>query len=128
MRIMILESSFFAFGYCMGTIPCCILFMQLYSYCFYNWLECSFIFLQSNQQRAHSNHWRGKLYCGLVTDIGYAPILLCIIVFLSILFINSVVAGTFKIAFQLAISFIQCIHITLEYLYEYYFPLIFASS
>ncbi|XP_004504881.1 probable protein S-acyltransferase 23 [Cicer arietinum] len=46
----------------------------------------------SNQQRAH-NHWRGKLYCGVVTDIGYAPILLCIIVFLSILFINSIVAA-----------------------------------
>lgn len=47
----------------------------------------------SNQQRAHSKHWRGKLYCGLVTDIGYAPILLCVIVFLSFLFINSVVAA-----------------------------------
>ncbi|CAI8618023.1 unnamed protein product [Vicia faba] len=47
----------------------------------------------SNQQQAHSSHWRGKLYCGMVTDIGYAPILLCIIVSLSILFINSVVAA-----------------------------------
>lgn len=47
----------------------------------------------SNQQRAHSNYWRGKLCRGMVTDIGYAPILLCIIIFLTILFINSVVAA-----------------------------------
>ena len=47
----------------------------------------------SNQQRAHSNNWRGKHFCGMVSDIGYAPILLCIIVFLSILFFNSVVAA-----------------------------------
>ncbi|XP_061336393.1 probable protein S-acyltransferase 23 isoform X2 [Gastrolobium bilobum] len=47
----------------------------------------------SNQLRSHSNYWRGKLCSGMVTDIGYAPILFCIIVFLMILFINSVVAA-----------------------------------
>ncbi|KAK7400412.1 hypothetical protein VNO78_11618 [Psophocarpus tetragonolobus] len=47
----------------------------------------------SNQLRAHSNHWRRKLCSGVMTDVGYAPILLCVIVFLMILFINSVVAA-----------------------------------
>ncbi|KAG2410029.1 protein S-acyltransferase [Vigna angularis] len=47
----------------------------------------------SNQQRAHSNNWKGKLCRGVVTDIGYAPILLCIMIFLLILFINSVIAA-----------------------------------
>ncbi|XP_027348744.1 probable protein S-acyltransferase 23 isoform X2 [Abrus precatorius] len=47
----------------------------------------------SNQQRGRSKYWRGKLCNGMVTDIGYAPILLCIIVFLMILFINSVIAA-----------------------------------
>ncbi|KAL5059360.1 hypothetical protein RYX36_030965 [Vicia faba] len=57
----------------------------------------------SNQQQAHSSHWRGKLYCGMVTDIGYAPILLCIIVSLSILFINyriSLIKPLFTSAFR----------------------------
>ncbi|CAJ2678262.1 probable protein S-acyltransferase 23 [Trifolium pratense] len=47
----------------------------------------------ANQQRSHNNPWRRKLYCGMVTDIGYAPILLCVIVSLSILFVHSVVAA-----------------------------------
>ncbi|KAG5038312.1 putative protein S-acyltransferase 23 [Glycine max] len=47
----------------------------------------------SNQQRASRNYWKGKLCSGIVTDIGYAPILFCTIIFLSILFINSVVAA-----------------------------------
>lgn len=47
----------------------------------------------------------------MITDIGYAPILLCIIVFQTILFINSVVAGTLKIACQFAMS-----HIHTQYL------------
>ncbi|RDX76551.1 putative protein S-acyltransferase 23, partial [Mucuna pruriens] len=47
----------------------------------------------SNQQRARSNYWKGKLCSGMVTDIGYAPILLCIIIFQMILFINSVIAA-----------------------------------
>ncbi|XP_014509577.1 probable protein S-acyltransferase 23 isoform X2 [Vigna radiata var. radiata] len=47
----------------------------------------------SNQQRAHSNNWKGKVCRGVVTDIGYAPILLCIMIFLLILFINSVIAA-----------------------------------
>ncbi|CAJ1936198.1 unnamed protein product [Sphenostylis stenocarpa] len=47
----------------------------------------------SNQQRAHSNYWKGKLCSGVVTDIGYAPILLCVMIILMILFINSVIAA-----------------------------------
>ncbi|KAK7319534.1 hypothetical protein RJT34_04256 [Clitoria ternatea] len=47
----------------------------------------------SNQQRAHTNSWKRKLCGEMMADIGYAPILLCIIVFLMILFINSVVAA-----------------------------------
>ncbi|KAI4296488.1 hypothetical protein L6164_036441 [Bauhinia variegata] len=47
----------------------------------------------SNQQRAHYNHWRDKLFCGMMRDSGYAPILLCIIIFLMILFINSVIVA-----------------------------------
>ncbi|ESW31181.1 hypothetical protein PHAVU_002G216500 [Phaseolus vulgaris] len=47
----------------------------------------------SNQQRARSNFWKGKLCSGVVTDIGYAPILLCIMIFLMILFINSVIVA-----------------------------------
>ncbi|KAF7803806.1 putative protein S-acyltransferase 23 isoform X1 [Senna tora] len=49
----------------------------------------------SNQLRAHSNHWRDKLCSGRLTDnTGYAPLLLCIIIFEMILFINSVVAAS----------------------------------
>ncbi|CAL0331452.1 unnamed protein product [Lupinus luteus] len=47
----------------------------------------------SNQQRAHSNHWRRKFCSLMFTNTGYAPILFCIIVFLTILFINSVVVA-----------------------------------
>ncbi|KAK7252246.1 hypothetical protein RIF29_36062 [Crotalaria pallida] len=47
----------------------------------------------SNQQKAHSNHWRCKFFSLMTTDTGYAPILLFIIVFQMILFINSVVAA-----------------------------------
>jgi len=50
--------------------------------------------LQSNQQQAHSNNWKGKVCRGVVTDIGYAPILLFIMILSMILFINSVIAGT----------------------------------
>ncbi|XP_057416841.1 probable protein S-acyltransferase 23 isoform X2 [Lotus japonicus] len=47
----------------------------------------------SNQQRADRNNWRGKLCSGMMVDSGYAPILLCTIVFVTILFFNSVVAA-----------------------------------
>ncbi|GMY38890.1 probable protein S-acyltransferase 23 isoform X2 [Fagus crenata] len=47
----------------------------------------------SNAQRAHSNHWGDKVCSGKMTDIGYAPILLCIIIILIVLFINSVLAA-----------------------------------
>lgn len=49
--------------------------------------------VQSNAQRAHRNRWCDKLCSGVMGDIGYAPILFCIIIILIILFINSVVAG-----------------------------------
>ncbi|QCD84219.1 probable protein S-acyltransferase 23 [Vigna unguiculata] len=47
----------------------------------------------SNQQQAHSNNWKGKVCRGVVTDIGYAPILLFIMILSLILFINSVIAA-----------------------------------
>uniref|UniRef100_A0A2N9IXK0 Uncharacterized protein n=1 Tax=Fagus sylvatica TaxID=28930 RepID=A0A2N9IXK0_FAGSY len=47
----------------------------------------------SNAQRAHSNHWGDKVCSGKMTDIGYAPILLCVIIILIVLFINSVLAA-----------------------------------
>lgn len=49
--------------------------------------------VQSNAQRAHSNHWFGKFWSGKMADIGYAPILFCTIIILTVLFINSVLAG-----------------------------------
>ncbi|KAI9120337.1 hypothetical protein K1719_007370 [Acacia pycnantha] len=48
----------------------------------------------SNQQRALSNRWRDKICSGRMTDIGYAPILFCIIIFEMFLFTNSVIAGS----------------------------------
>uniref|UniRef100_A0A5B7C7M9 S-acyltransferase n=1 Tax=Davidia involucrata TaxID=16924 RepID=A0A5B7C7M9_DAVIN len=50
-------------------------------------------FFLSNAQRAHarSKHWEGKVCIGKVGDIGYAPILFCIILSNLILFINSII-------------------------------------
>ncbi|KAE8008259.1 hypothetical protein FH972_004789 [Carpinus fangiana] len=47
----------------------------------------------SNAQRAHSNHWLGKFWSGKMADIGYAPILFCTIIILTVLFINSILAA-----------------------------------
>ncbi|KAJ7968360.1 S-acyltransferase [Quillaja saponaria] len=47
----------------------------------------------SHAQRAQGNRWLEKVCGGKMADIGYAPILLCIIVFLMILFANSVLAA-----------------------------------
>ncbi|XP_054793452.1 probable protein S-acyltransferase 23 [Prosopis cineraria] len=51
-------------------------------------------FFLSKQQRALSNRWRDKICNGRMKDIGYAPILFCIIILEMFLFINSVVAGS----------------------------------
>lgn len=47
----------------------------------------------ANQQRAHSNRWRDKFCSGKMADIGLAPVLLCTIIFQTILFMNSVLAA-----------------------------------
>ncbi|XP_041011630.1 probable protein S-acyltransferase 23 isoform X2 [Juglans microcarpa x Juglans regia] len=48
----------------------------------------------SNAQRTHSNNNRVNKIChGKMADIGYAPILFCIIIILVVLFINSVLAA-----------------------------------
>ncbi|OAY45293.1 probable protein S-acyltransferase 23 isoform X1 [Manihot esculenta] len=47
----------------------------------------------SNAQRSQSKHWGDKICRGKMGDIGYAPILLSIIIFLMFLFINSVIAA-----------------------------------
>ncbi|TQD70573.1 hypothetical protein C1H46_043895 [Malus baccata] len=47
----------------------------------------------ANQQRAHRNCWRDKFCIGKMADIGYAPVLFCIIVFQTVLFMNSVLAA-----------------------------------
>ncbi|XP_009368343.1 probable protein S-acyltransferase 23 isoform X1 [Pyrus x bretschneideri] len=47
----------------------------------------------ANQQRAHRNCWRDKFCIGKMADVGYAPVLLCIIVFQTVLFMNSVLAA-----------------------------------
>ncbi|XP_070662813.1 probable protein S-acyltransferase 23 isoform X2 [Malus domestica] len=47
----------------------------------------------ANQQRAHRKCWRDKFCIGKMADIGYAPVLLCIIVFQTVLFMNSVLAA-----------------------------------
>ncbi|KAG7977313.1 hypothetical protein I3843_05G025700 [Carya illinoinensis] len=48
----------------------------------------------SNAQRTHSNNnCVNKLCHGKMADIGYAPILFCIIIILMVLFINSVLAA-----------------------------------
>ncbi|CAN6687312.1 unnamed protein product [Malus baccata var. baccata] len=54
--------------------------------------QCVALFL-ANQQRAHRNCWRDKFCIGKMADIGYAPVLLCIIVFQTVLFMNSVLAA-----------------------------------
>ncbi|KAJ7013274.1 protein S-acyltransferase 23 [Populus alba x Populus x berolinensis] len=47
----------------------------------------------SNAQRAQSNHWKDKIRSGKMGDVGFAPILLSIILILMFLFINSVIAA-----------------------------------
>lgn len=47
----------------------------------------------SNAQRAQSNHWKDKIRSGKMGDVGFAPILLSIILILIFLFINSVIAA-----------------------------------
>ncbi|KAJ0078425.1 hypothetical protein Patl1_37244 [Pistacia atlantica] len=47
----------------------------------------------SNAEKVHSNRWRDKIFSGKMGDIGYAPILLCIIIICIILFINSVLTA-----------------------------------
>lgn len=48
----------------------------------------------SNAQRAQSNHWKDKIRSGKMGDVGFAPILLSIILILMVLFINSVIAAS----------------------------------
>lgn len=48
----------------------------------------------SNAQRAQSNHWKDKIRSGKMGDVGFAPILLSIILILMFLFINSVIAAS----------------------------------
>lgn len=63
---------------------------------------CFFVFFfQSNAQRSQSKHWGDKICRGKMGDIGYAPILLSIIIFLMFLFINSVIAGKILIFYSL---------------------------
>ncbi|KAF5743963.1 putative Palmitoyltransferase TIP1 [Tripterygium wilfordii] len=47
----------------------------------------------SNAQRAHNNRWGDKFCGGKMADIGYAPILLSIMLLLIFLFVNSVLAA-----------------------------------
>ncbi|XP_071697138.1 probable protein S-acyltransferase 23 isoform X1 [Rutidosis leptorrhynchoides] len=44
----------------------------------------------SNAYRAHKNCWKDKGLVNRVSEIGYAPILFCIVFFSTILFINSI--------------------------------------
>ncbi|KAK3414025.1 hypothetical protein EUGRSUZ_I02519 [Eucalyptus grandis] len=55
-----------------------------------HWAVANFL---SNAERAMSNHWTDKIRSGKFGDSGYAPILLCIIIGCTILFINSVLAA-----------------------------------
>ncbi|KAK1567585.1 hypothetical protein Q3G72_013894 [Acer saccharum] len=48
----------------------------------------------SNAQRAHSSRWGDKFCSKMMGDTGFAPILLCIIIICTVLFINSVVAAS----------------------------------
>lgn len=50
-------------------------------------------FLLSKAQKAQSNWWKDKVFRGKILNHGYAPILLCIIVVLTIIFMNSVLAA-----------------------------------
>ncbi|XP_077234001.1 putative protein S-acyltransferase 23 [Tasmannia lanceolata] len=53
-------------------------------------------FLLSNAKRMHGNHCEDKVCIGWIGKIGYAPILLFVIIILMVLFINSVLeAPTF---------------------------------
>lgn len=53
----------------------------------------SFCCLQSNVQKAQKNWCRDKVFGGKIIKSGYAPILFCIILFPTVLFMNSVLAG-----------------------------------
>lgn len=44
----------------------------------------------SNAQRAHRKSWKDMVCIGQIGDIGYAPILFCIIFFSTLIFINSI--------------------------------------
>ncbi|XP_038888969.1 probable protein S-acyltransferase 23 isoform X1 [Benincasa hispida] len=48
----------------------------------------------SKAQRAHHSHLGAKFCTWKIENFGYAPILLCVIVIMVILFINSVLAGS----------------------------------
>ncbi|KAI4375920.1 hypothetical protein MLD38_013734 [Melastoma candidum] len=50
------------------------------------------IFL-SNAQLATSDRWIDKIRAGIMGDVGFAPVLFCVVVLSIILFINSVVAA-----------------------------------
>ncbi|KAH7833510.1 hypothetical protein Vadar_007040 [Vaccinium darrowii] len=45
----------------------------------------------SSAQRSRTKHWEGKVCVGRLEDVGYAPILFCIVSLNIILFINSVI-------------------------------------
>ncbi|KAK2987430.1 hypothetical protein RJ640_018567 [Escallonia rubra] len=47
-------------------------------------------FFLTSVQRAHSGHWKDKVCNGKVGNVGYAPILFCIIVISTFVFINSI--------------------------------------
>ncbi|KAF2320731.1 hypothetical protein GH714_030389 [Hevea brasiliensis] len=46
----------------------------------------------SNAQQAKRKRWGDKICCGKMGNIGYAPILFSVIIFLMFLFVNSVIA------------------------------------
>lgn len=50
-------------------------------------------FIQSSAQRTRTKRWEGKVCIGRLEDVGYAPILFCIVTINIILFINSVIWG-----------------------------------
>lgn len=47
----------------------------------------------SNAQRIHSKNWKDKLFNGKIGNGSYAPVLLCVIIILLVLFINSILTA-----------------------------------
>ena len=65
-----------------------------------SWIFCDHLILvfcfdsvQSNADRANSKRLVDKFRSGKMGEGGFAPILICVIIVLIILFINSVLAG-----------------------------------